>query len=144
MEDLGENTTVLSTLRSLNNFISQRVEGGSGLDISTSAPGSLQMQYQQSMQREVDRNQELLTRIRQLQEREAGAEEKMQEQLERNRQCQQNLDAASKRLREKEDSLAQAGETINSLKGRISELQWSVMDQEMRVKRLESEKQELQ
>lgn len=50
MEDLGENTTVLSTLRSLNNFISQRVEGGSGLDISTSAPGSLQMQYQQSMQ----------------------------------------------------------------------------------------------
>uniref|UniRef100_A0A2K5HY25 Mitotic spindle assembly checkpoint protein MAD1 n=1 Tax=Colobus angolensis palliatus TaxID=336983 RepID=A0A2K5HY25_COLAP len=157
MEDLGENTTVLSTLRSLNNFISQRVEGGSGLDISTSAPGSLQMQYQQSMQleeraeqirskshliqverekmqmelshkrarveleraastsarnyeREVDRNQELLTRIRQLQEREAGAEEKMQEQLERNRQCQQNLDAASKKLREKEDSLAQAGE----------------------------------
>ncbi|XP_055202744.1 mitotic spindle assembly checkpoint protein MAD1 isoform X6 [Gorilla gorilla gorilla] len=191
MEDLGENTTVLSTLRSLNNFISQRVEGGSGLDISTSAPGSLQMQYQQSMQleeraeqirskshliqverekmqmelshkrarveleraastsarnyeREVDRNQELLTRIRQLQEREAGAEEKMQEQLERNRQCQQNLDTASKRLREKEDSLAQAGETINALKGRISELQWSVMDQEMRVKRLESEKQELQ
>eukprot|EP00074_Homo_sapiens_P106158 XP_024302719.1 mitotic spindle assembly checkpoint protein MAD1 isoform X2 [Homo sapiens] len=191
MEDLGENTMVLSTLRSLNNFISQRVEGGSGLDISTSAPGSLQMQYQQSMQleeraeqirskshliqverekmqmelshkrarveleraastsarnyeREVDRNQELLTRIRQLQEREAGAEEKMQEQLERNRQCQQNLDAASKRLREKEDSLAQAGETINALKGRISELQWSVMDQEMRVKRLESEKQELQ
>lgn len=50
MEDLGENTTVLSTLRSLNNFISQRVEGGSGLDVSTSAPGSLQMQYQQSMQ----------------------------------------------------------------------------------------------
>ncbi|XP_050640193.1 mitotic spindle assembly checkpoint protein MAD1 isoform X3 [Macaca thibetana thibetana] len=191
MEDLGENTTVLSTLRSLNNFISQRVEGGSGLDISTLAPGSLQMQYQQSMQleeraeqirskshliqverekmqmelshkrarveleraastsarnyeREVDRNQELLTRIRQLQEREAGAEEKMQEQLERNRQCQQNLDAASKRLREKEDSLAQAGETISALKGRISELQWSVMDQEMRVKRLESEKQELQ
>ncbi|XP_046522436.1 mitotic spindle assembly checkpoint protein MAD1 isoform X3 [Equus quagga] len=52
MEDLGENTTVLSTLRSLNNFISQRVEGGSGLDVSTSAQGSLQMQYQQSMQLE--------------------------------------------------------------------------------------------
>ena len=50
MEDLGENTPVLSTLRSLNNFISQRVEGGSGLDVSTSAQGSLQMQYQQSMQ----------------------------------------------------------------------------------------------
>ncbi|XP_053411505.1 mitotic spindle assembly checkpoint protein MAD1 isoform X1 [Nycticebus coucang] len=191
MEDLGENTTVLSTLRSLNNFISQRVEGGSGLDISISAPGTLQMQYQQSMQleeraeqirskshliqverekmqmelshkrarveleraastsarnyeREVDRNQELLTRIRQLQEKEAGTEEKMKEQLERNRLCQQSLDATSRKLREKEDSLAEAGETINMLKGRISELQWSVMDQEMQVKRLESEKQELQ
>ncbi|XP_012664168.1 mitotic spindle assembly checkpoint protein MAD1 isoform X2 [Otolemur garnettii] len=94
--------------------------------------------------REVDRNQELLTRIRQLQEKEAGMEEKMKEQLERNRLCQQSLDATSRKLREKEDSLAEAGETISVLKGRISELQWSVMDQEMQVKRLESEKQELQ
>nr|KAF6447892.1 mitotic arrest deficient 1 like 1 [Rousettus aegyptiacus] len=191
MEDLGENTTVLSSLRSLNNFISQRVEGGIGPDVSTSAQGSLQMQYQQSMQleeraeqirskshiiqverekmqmelshkrarveleraastsarsyeREVDRNQELLARIRQLQEREAEAEEKMKEQLERNRLCKQSLDVASRKLREKEDGLAEAGETISELKGRISELQWSVMNQEMQVKDLESEKQELQ
>ncbi|KAF6281001.1 mitotic arrest deficient 1 like 1 [Rhinolophus ferrumequinum] len=190
MEDLGENTTVLSSLRSLNNFISQRVEGGVGLDVSTSAQGSLQMQYQQSIQleeraeqirskshiiqverekmqmelshkrarveleraastsarsyeREVDRNQELLTRIRQLQEREAEAEAKMKEQLERNRLCKQSLDMANKKLREKEDSLAQAGETISELKGRISDLQWTVMDQEMQLKGLESEKQEL-
>ncbi|KAM9057259.1 mitotic spindle assembly checkpoint protein MAD1 isoform 1-T1 [Megaptera novaeangliae] len=190
MEDLAENTTVLSTLRSLNHFISRRVEGGSGLDVSTSAPGSLQMQYQQSMQleeraeqirsrshliqverektqmelshkrarveleraasasarsyeREVDRNQELLTRVRQLQEREAEAEEKVKAQLERYRSCQQSLDAASKELREKEGGLAEAGETISVLKGRLSDLQWSVMNQEMQVKRLESEKQEL-
>ncbi|XP_037362607.1 mitotic spindle assembly checkpoint protein MAD1 [Talpa occidentalis] len=190
MEDLGENTTVLSTLRSLNNFISQRVEGGSGLDVSTSAQGSLQMQYQQSMQleeraeqirskshliqverekmqmelshkrarveleraastsarsyeREVDRNQELLSRIRQLQEREAEVEEKMKEQQERHRLCKQSLDATSKKLREKEDGLAEAGETISALKGKLSELQWNVMNQEMQVKRLESEKQEL-
>ncbi|XP_022419247.1 mitotic spindle assembly checkpoint protein MAD1 isoform X1 [Delphinapterus leucas] len=190
MEDLGENTTVLSTLRSLNNFISQRVEGGSGLDVSISAQGSLQMQYQQSMQleeraeqirsrshliqverektqmelshkrarveleraasasarsyeREVDRNQELLTRIRQLQEREAEAEGKMKEQLQRYRVCQQSLDAANKRLRDQEDGLAEAGETVSVLKGRLSDLQWSVMNQEMQVKRLESERQEL-
>lgn len=189
MEDLGENTTVLSSLRSLNNFISQRVDGGAGLD--TAAPGFLQMQYHQSMQleeraeqirskshiiqverekmqmqlshkrarveleraastsarsyeREVDRNQELLTRIRQLQDREAEAEEKMKEQLEHNRQCKQSLDAANKRLREKEDGLAEAGENISELKGRVSELQWTVMNQEMQLKGLESEKQELQ
>lgn len=58
----------------------------------------------------MDRNQELLTRIRQLQEREAEAEEKMKEQLERYRLCQQSLDAASRKLREEEDSLAEAGE----------------------------------
>ncbi|XP_058568019.1 mitotic spindle assembly checkpoint protein MAD1 isoform X4 [Neofelis nebulosa] len=191
MDDLGENTTVLSTLRSLNNFISQRVEAGSGPDAPTSAQGSLQMQYQESMQleeraerirsksqvvqvqrektqmelshkrarveleraastsarryeREVDRNQELLTRIRQLQEREAEAEERMKEQLERHRRCRQSLDAAGQKLREREDGLAAAGETISTLKGKVSELQWSVMNQEMQVKSLESEKQELQ
>ncbi|XP_006859851.1 PREDICTED: mitotic spindle assembly checkpoint protein MAD1 [Chrysochloris asiatica] len=190
MEDLGENTTVLSSLRSLNNFISQRVEGGPALDASTSVTGSLQMQYQQSMrleeraeqirsqshliqverekvqmelshkrarveleraattsarnyEREVDRNQELLTRIRQLQERETEAEEKMKEQMERHHSCRQSLDTTSKKLREKEDSLAEANETINVLKGRISELQWNAMNQEMQLKGLESEKQEL-
>lgn len=35
-------------------------------------------------------------------------------------------------------------QTISELKGRISELQWSVMNQEVQVKGLESEKQELQ
>lgn len=190
MEDLGENTTVLSTLRSLNSFISQRVEGGSGLDVSTSAPGSLQLQYEKNMQleeraqqirsksyliqverekmqmelshkrarveleraantsarnyeREVDRNQELLARIRQLQEREAAAEEKMREQLECHRLCKQNLDATSQQLRELEDDLAASRERISSLKGRVSELQLSAMDQKVQVKRLESEKQEL-
>ncbi|XP_004705940.1 mitotic spindle assembly checkpoint protein MAD1 [Echinops telfairi] len=190
MEDLGENTTVLSSLRSLNNFISQRVEGRPALDTGTSASGSLQMQYQQNMrleeraeqlrsqshviqverekmqmelshkrarveleraattsarnyEREVDRNQELLTRIRQLEEREAEAAERMKEQLERGRSCRQSLDAARRTLREKEDGLAEAGETINVLKGRLSELQWSVMEQERQVKGLESEKEEL-
>lgn len=190
MEDLGENTTVLSTLRSLNSFISQRVEGGSGLDVSTSAPGSLQLQYERNMQleeraqqirsksyliqverekmqmelshkrarveleraantsarnyeREVDRNQELLAHIRQLQERETVAEEKMREQLECHRLCKQNLDATSQQLRELEDDLAAARERISSLKGRVSELQLSAMDQKVQVKLLESEKQEL-
>lgn len=58
----------------------------------------------------MDRNQELLARIRQLQEREATAEEKMREQLERHRLCKQSLDAASQQLREREDGLAAARE----------------------------------
>lgn len=81
--------------------------GQSGLGLACShavSPG------RSPWQREVDRNQELLTRIRQLQEREAEAEGKMKEQLQRYRVCQQSLDAASKRLRDQEDGLAEAGE----------------------------------
>ncbi|KAM5228552.1 mitotic spindle assembly checkpoint protein MAD1 [Ctenodactylus gundi] len=191
MDDLGENTMVLSTLRTLNNFICQRVEAAPGLDSPAYGAGSLQRQYQHSMQleeraeqirsksyllqverekmqmelshkrarvelekaasvsarnyeREVDRNQELLARIRQLEEQEAEAAEKMREQVERHRLCRQSLDAANQQLREQEDSLATASETVSALKARVSELQWGLMDQEVQVKRLESEKQELQ
>ena len=68
----------------------------------------------------MDRNQELLARVRQLQEREAEAEEKMKEQLQRHSLCQQGLDAASRKLREKEDSLAEAGEVRGCSAGTAS------------------------
>ncbi|XP_070316643.1 mitotic spindle assembly checkpoint protein MAD1 isoform X3 [Odocoileus virginianus] len=130
MEDLGENTTVLSTLRSLNNFISQRVEGGSGLDVSTSAQGSLQMQYQQSMQLE-ERAEQIRSKSHLIQ----VEREKMQMELSHKRARVELERAAS--------ASARSYETITTLKGRLSDLQWSVMNQEMQVKRLESEKQEL-
>ena len=81
-------------------------EGGLGRPAPAHCPRFLSPLWQ----REVDRNQELLTRIRQLQEREAEAEERMKEQLERHRRCRQSLDAAGQKLREKEDGLAAAGE----------------------------------
>lgn len=73
----------------------------------------------------MDRNQELLTRIRQLQEREAEAQEKMKEQLERHRLCQQSLDAAGRKLREKEDGLAEAGEVRSRGRGAASREGWT-------------------
>ncbi|XP_056660287.1 mitotic spindle assembly checkpoint protein MAD1 isoform X6 [Monodelphis domestica] len=181
MENLEENTAVLSSLRTLEDFISKPdVEGGSSLNV----------QYQQSMQleeraeqirskshliqverekiqmelshkrarvelekaattnarnyeREADRNQELLTRIKQLHERQVEMENKLKEQTEINRSCKQNLDTANKKLQEKENKLAEANETISELKVKISELQWNIMNQEMQVKNLESQKQEL-
>lgn len=83
--------------------------GGGGWTGRVSLPQPQGAHQAPSLQREVDRNQELLTRIRQLQEREAEAEEQAKEQLERSRLCQQSLEAAGQRLREKEDSLAEAG-----------------------------------
>ncbi|XP_063270427.1 mitotic spindle assembly checkpoint protein MAD1 [Prinia subflava] len=190
MEDLENNTTVFSTLRSLNNFISQRMEGVSGLATPGSCQSSLQMQYQQRMQleeqagqihsksqllqverekmqmelshkrarielekaantnarnyeREADRNQELLTRIKQYQERETEAENKLKEQMEMNKSYKKSMETMSKKLQEKESKLAEANETITVLKGKISELQWNVMNQEMQMTSQDSEKQEL-
>ncbi|NXE37793.1 MD1L1 protein, partial [Ptilorrhoa leucosticta] len=190
MEDLENNTTVFSTLRSLNNFISQRMEGVSGLATPGSSQGSLQMQYQQRMQleeqagqihsksqllqverekmqmelshkrarielekaantsarnyeREADRNQELLTRIKQYQEREAEAENKLKEQMEMNKSYKKSMETMSKKIQEKESKLAEANETITVLKGKISELQWNIMNQEMQMTSQDSQKQEL-
>ncbi|XP_068063171.1 mitotic spindle assembly checkpoint protein MAD1 isoform X1 [Anomalospiza imberbis] len=190
MEDLENNTTVFSTLRSLNNFISQRMEGVSGLATPGSSQSSLQMQYQQRMQleeqagqihsksqllqverekmqmelshkrarielekaantnarnyeREADRNQELLTRIKQYQERETEAENKLKEQMEMNKSYKKSMETMSKKLQEKESKLAEANETITVLKGKISELQWNIMNQEMQMTSQDSQKLEL-
>lgn len=43
-----------------------------------------------------------------------------------------------------QETLCSPAQTISELKGRVSELQWTVMNQEMQLKGLESEKQELQ
>ncbi|KAM9292201.1 mitotic spindle assembly checkpoint protein MAD1 [Morus bassanus] len=190
MEDLEDNTTVFSTLRSLNNFISQRLEGVSGLATPGSSQSSLQIQYQQRVQleeqagqihsksqllqverekmqmelshkrarielekaantnarnyeREADRNQELLTRIKQYQERETEAENKLKEQMEMNKSYKKSMETMSKKLQEKESKLAEANETIAILKGKISELQWNIMNQEMQMTSQDSQKQEL-
>ncbi|XP_054036320.1 mitotic spindle assembly checkpoint protein MAD1 [Dryobates pubescens] len=190
MEDLQDNTTVFSTLRSLNNFISQRMEGVSGVATPSSSQSSLQIQYQQRMQleeqagqihsksqllqverekmqmevihkrarielekaantnarnyeREADRNQELLTRIKQYQERETEAENKLREQMEMNKSYKKSMETMSKKLQEKESKLAEANETITVLKGKISELQWNIMNQEMQMTSQDSQKQEL-
>ncbi|NXP56467.1 MD1L1 protein, partial [Heliornis fulica] len=190
MEDLEDNTTVFSTLRSLNNFISQRMEGLSGLATPGTSQSSLQIQYQQRVQleeqagqihsksqllqverekmqmelshkrarielekaantnarnyeREADRNQELLTRIKQYQERETEAENKLKEQIEMNKSYKKSMETMSKKLQEKESKLAEANETITVLKGKISELQWNIMNQEMQMTSQDSQKQEL-
>ncbi|NXG15290.1 MD1L1 protein, partial [Grallaria varia] len=190
MEDLENNTTVFSTLKSLNHFISQRMEGVSGLATPGSSQSSLQIQYQQRMQleeqagqihsksqllqverekmqmelshkrarielekaantnarnyeREADRNQELLTRIKQYQERETEAENKLKEQMEMNKSYKKSMETMSKKLQEKESKLSEANETITVLKGKISELQWNIMNQEMQMTSQDSQKQEL-
>ncbi|XP_075755706.1 mitotic spindle assembly checkpoint protein MAD1 isoform X3 [Pelodiscus sinensis] len=190
MENSEDNTTVFSALRSLNNFISQRVEGASSLAAPGSLPSTLHMQYQQRVQleeqaeqihsksqllqverekmqmelshkrarielekaantnarsyeREADRNQELLTRIKHYQEKEVEAEAKLKEQMEINTSYKKSMETVSQNLQEKESKLTEANETISILKGKISDLQWRLMNQEMQMTSHESQKQEL-
>ncbi|XP_063171266.1 mitotic spindle assembly checkpoint protein MAD1 [Candoia aspera] len=94
-------------------------------------------------EREADRNQDLLKRIKQCQERETEAKNLLQEQTEINKTCQKNIETLNKKLHEKENKLTEANETINVLKGKIAELQWNLMNQEMETKKQESQNQEL-
>ncbi|XP_058013087.1 mitotic spindle assembly checkpoint protein MAD1 isoform X2 [Ahaetulla prasina] len=94
-------------------------------------------------EREADRNQDLLKRIQQCQERETEVKNALQEQLKANRTCQKDMEALNKKLQEKETKLTEANETINALKGKISESQWNTMNQEMEMKKQQSQNQEL-
>uniref|UniRef100_A0A8C3C6N2 Mitotic spindle assembly checkpoint protein MAD1 n=1 Tax=Cairina moschata TaxID=8855 RepID=A0A8C3C6N2_CAIMO len=94
-------------------------------------------------EREADRNQELLTRIKQYQERETEAENKLKEQMEMNKSYKKSMETMSKKLQEKESKLAEANETITILKGKISELQRNIMNQEMQMTSQDSQKEEL-
>ncbi|CAJ0964933.1 unnamed protein product [Ranitomeya imitator] len=94
-------------------------------------------------EREADKNQELLTRIKTLEEKEMDFQSKLQEQFEMNKSYKKTMESQSKRLVEKEDKLAEANEAISVLKGKMSELQLKTMNLEMQLKTQESEKQEL-
>ncbi|XP_069590427.1 mitotic spindle assembly checkpoint protein MAD1 isoform X1 [Ranitomeya imitator] len=191
MDEMEDNTTVLSTLRSFNKFLSQPFENTPpNANTSDSIGASLQMQFQQrflledkaaqirskshliqverekiqmdlshkrarielekeastnawNYEREADKNQELLTRIKTLEEKEMDFQSKLQEQFEMNKSYKKTMESQSKRLVEKEDKLAEANEAISVLKGKMSELQLKTMNLEMQLKTQESEKQEL-
>ncbi|KAK2533720.1 Mad1l1, partial [Columba guinea] len=130
MEDLENNTTVFSTLRSLNNFISQRMEGVSGLATPGSSQSSLQIQYQQRVQLEEQAGQ-IHSKSQLLQ----VEREKMQMELSHKR--------ARIELEKAATTNARNYETITILKGKISELQWNIMNQEMQMTSQDSQKQEL-
>ncbi|XP_073409848.1 mitotic spindle assembly checkpoint protein MAD1 isoform X2 [Dendrobates tinctorius] len=191
MDEMEDNTTVLSTLRSFNKFLSQPFDNTPPIaNTSDSIGASLQMQFQQrflledkaaqirskshliqverekiqmdlshkrarielekeastnarNYEREADKNQELLTRIKTLEEKETDFQSKLQEQFEMNKSYKKTMESQSKRLVEKEDKLAETNEAITVLKGKVSELQLKTMNLEMQLKTQESEKQEL-
>lgn len=62
------------------------------------------------LQHEVDRNQDLLGRIKKLEERETGAAKNLSEQVEANRTLRKNLESLNKKLEERDIRLNTANQ----------------------------------
>ncbi|XP_008301747.1 mitotic spindle assembly checkpoint protein MAD1 [Stegastes partitus] len=188
--DLEDDTTVLTTLKSFNSFIS-RSENPQRLSEPSAGSGNLQSQYKRSLElleaaervqsknrylqldqekkqmelshkrarfelekaasdsardleHEVDRNQELLGRIKKLEERETETTKNLSDQMEANRALRKNLEGLNKKLEERDTKLNTANQTISSLKDEIRELKQTIQNQDLTISTQTLENQELQ
>ncbi|XP_034455560.1 mitotic spindle assembly checkpoint protein MAD1 [Hippoglossus hippoglossus] len=188
--DLEDDTTVLTTLKSFNSFISCP-EHPPRLSDRPAGSGILQSQYKRSMElleaaervhsknryrqldqekkqmelshkrarfelekvasdsardheHEVDRNQDLLGRIKKLEEREIDAAKNLSEQVEANRSVRKNLEGLNKKLEERDSRLNTANQAISSLKDEIRELKQKNQNKDSTISTQTLENQELQ
>ncbi|XP_029315408.1 LOW QUALITY PROTEIN: mitotic spindle assembly checkpoint protein MAD1 [Cottoperca gobio] len=188
--DLEDDTSVLTTLKSFNSFIS-RTEPPQRLSESSAGNGNLQSQYKRSMElfeaaervhsknrylqldgekkqmelshkrarfelekaasdsardfeHEVDRNQDLLGRIKKLEDRETDAAKKLSEQVEANRALRKNLEGLNRKLEERDTRLNTASQTIITLKDEIRELKQRIQNQDSTISSQTLENQEVQ
>lgn len=96
------------------------------------------------LEHEVDRNQDLLSRIKKLEEREISAGKNLSEQVEANRALRKNLEGLNKKLEERDTRLNTANQTISSLKDEIRELKQKIQNQDSTISNQTLENQELQ
>ncbi|KAM7394576.1 hypothetical protein PAMP_021367 [Pampus punctatissimus] len=188
--DLEDDTTVLTTLKSFNSFIS-RPEHPQRLSEHSAGSGNLQSQYKRSMElleaaervqsknrylqldqekkqmelshkrarfeleraasdsardleNEVDRNQELLGRMKKLEDRETEAAKNLSEQAEANRALRKNLEGLHKKLEERDTRLNTANQSISCLKDEIRDLKQKIQNQDSTISTQTLENQELQ
>lgn len=188
--DLEDDTTVLTTLKSFNSFIS-RSENPQRLSENPAGSGNLQSQFKRSMElleaaervqsknrylqldqekkqmelshkrarfelekaasdsardleHEIDRNQELLGRMKKLEERETEAAKNLSEQMEGNRALRKNLEGLNKKLEDRDTKLNTAHQTISSLKDEIRELKQTIQNRDSTISTQTLENQELQ
>ncbi|XP_032419533.1 mitotic spindle assembly checkpoint protein MAD1 [Xiphophorus hellerii] len=187
--DLEDDTTILTTLKSFNTFISRHEHPQRPSEQSGS--GNLQPHYKRSMEfleaaervhsqhrylqldqekkqmelshkrarfelekaasesarnleQEVDRNQDLLGRIKVLEEREKEARKNLSEQVEANGSLRKNLDGLNKKLDERDAKLTTADQTVTSLRDEIRDLRQKIQTQDATISAQTLENQELQ
>ncbi|KAM9314967.1 mitotic spindle assembly checkpoint protein MAD1 [Pholidichthys leucotaenia] len=188
--DLEDDTTVLTTLKSFNSFIS-RPEHPQRLSEHSAGSGILQSQYKRSMElleaaeqvhsknrylqleqekkqmelshkrarfelekaasdsardleHEVDRNQELLGKIKKLEEKEMETTQNLSKKEEANRALRKNLEGLNKKLEDRDTKLDTANQTISTLKDEIRDLKQKIQNQDSTISTQTLENQELQ
>ncbi|XP_053188386.1 mitotic spindle assembly checkpoint protein MAD1 [Scomber japonicus] len=96
------------------------------------------------LEHEVDRNQELLGRIKKLEDRETEAAKNLTEQVEANRALRKNQDGLLKKMEERDLKLNTANQTISCLKDEIRDLKQKIQNQDSTISTQTLENQELQ
>lgn len=188
MDDMEDDTTIISTLKSFKSLISERsvleaepaygrsdlqklytkrVEMEEAAERIRSHTSLLQLtQEKQQMelshkrarielekeansssrdlQREVDRNRELLMKIKRLEEREEKAKQTLNEQVDNNKTLKRNLEDLQKRTSEKDSKLTEADQTISELKDETRRLNQQIQIQESKFSTQNLEIQALQ
>ncbi|KAG9349823.1 hypothetical protein JZ751_026176 [Albula glossodonta] len=95
-------------------------------------------------EREVDRNQDLLTRIKKLEEREAETAQVLNEQTEMNKALRKTMEGQNKKLEEKDSKISNTNEAICTLRDEIRELNHKIKNQEIQLATQATENESLQ
>ncbi|KAK6301054.1 hypothetical protein J4Q44_G00291520 [Coregonus suidteri] len=95
-------------------------------------------------EREVDRNQDLLGRIRRLEDREAESSKSLSEQAEANRALRRTLESLNRRVEERDGRLNTANQTVSGLKDEIRDLKQQVQTRDNTISNQTLENQGLQ
>ncbi|KAF4119020.1 mitotic spindle assembly checkpoint protein MAD1 [Onychostoma macrolepis] len=96
------------------------------------------------LQREIDRNRELLLKIKRLEEREEKANQALNEQMENNKALKRNFEELHKKANEKDSKLAEADQMISELKDETRRLSQQIQIQESKFSTQNLEIQALQ
>uniref|UniRef100_A0A8C1W417 Mitotic spindle assembly checkpoint protein MAD1 n=1 Tax=Cyprinus carpio TaxID=7962 RepID=A0A8C1W417_CYPCA len=96
------------------------------------------------LQREIDRNRELLLKIRRLEEREEKANQALNEQTENNKVLKRNLEELHKKANEKDRKLTEADQMISELNDETRRLNQKIQIQESKFSTQNLEIQALQ
>ncbi|XP_066505330.1 mitotic spindle assembly checkpoint protein MAD1 [Hoplias malabaricus] len=96
------------------------------------------------LQRQVDQNQDLLTKIRRLEEKEEKANQALSEQVEKNKALKRSLEELHAQLSDKDNKLSEANQTISELKDEVRTLNQKLQIQESKFSTQNLENQALQ